>query len=174
MNTNPKAPQPDAQDTRQLALSALKRIRETQDKQKRLQIIQAMASVEGSWACDVLLDALADPHAEIRRYIVDQMSKRENLDLGLLYARLSKPPWNIKIEVLKILGLRKNPLSAKHIEAVLVEPNVYVRRTAAEVLGDIGGKDALSLLVKLTKDKNPFVRRAAEKSLLETSELKFL
>ena len=164
----------DEKDTRLLAHSALNRIRETKDKQKRMQIIQTLANVDERWAYQVLLDALADPLEEIRRHIVSLLARKDDLDLSLLYERLSSPPWNVKIEVLRILGLRKNPLAAKHIELVLADPNVEVRRMAAEVLGRIGGKEALSILVKLTKDKNPFVRKAAEKSLNETSDLKFL
>jgi HEAT repeat protein len=102
------------------------------------------------------------------------MAQKENLDLSMLYNQLSKPPWYIKTEVLKILELRKTPSSAKHIEVVLNESNDEVRRTAAVALGQIGGEVARTLLVKLTQDQNPFVRKTAEKSLTETSDLKFL
>ena len=156
------------------AVSAQKKIAESKNKEERLKVIKSILRVDAPWIYEVLLNALADPHEEIRRFIVNQLAKKENLDLKLLYNRLSKPPWYIKIEILNILGLRKNPNSAKHIEVVLQESNDEVRRTAAKVLGEIGGDFARTLLVKLTRDQNPFVRRAAEKSLNETSELKFL
>jgi HEAT repeat protein len=161
-------------DPFELSKSAQKKIAESKDKGERLNVLQSIAGLDVLWAYEVLLDALADPSEEIRRYLVTQLAQKENLDLSLLYKRLSKPPWYIKIEILKILGLRKNPRSAKHIEVVLQESNDEVRRTAAAVLGDIGGEFARSLLVKLTRDQNPFVRKTAEKSLNEACDLKFL
>lgn len=174
MERDKKSLPQEEQDRLSLAQSARKKIAMSKDKGGRLKVLKSIAKLDASWAQNVLLDALGDPNEEIRRTIVTQLAQKENLDLSLLYARLSKPPWYIKIEVLKILGLRKNPQSSKHIEVVLQESNDEVRRTAAEVLGDIGGEFARALLVKLTRDLNPFVRRTAEKSLNKTSELKFL
>jgi len=161
-------------DSLKLSKSAQKKIAETQDKGERLKVLQSIAKLEALWTQNVLLNALADPNEEIRNYIVTQLAQKENLDLNLLYNQLSKPPWYIKNEVLKILGIRKNPRSAKHIEVVLNESNDEVRRTAAAVLGNIGGEFARTLLVKFTQDQNPFVRKTAEKSLNKTSSLKFL
>ena len=166
--------QAEEQDSRQLAFSALKKIRETKDKNKRLRIVRSLCRSDTPWALDVLLDSLIDRSIEVRSYITRHLAGRKNLDLPPLYNRLSKPPWNVKLEVLKILGLRKDGQSIQHIGAVLEDTNVDVRKTAAEVLGLIGGKEATALLVQLAKDSNPFVRKAAEKSLLETSDLKFM
>ena len=162
------------EDYLKLAVSAQKKIAESKNKEERLKVLQSIVRLDAPWIYDVLLNALADPIEEIRNYIVAQIAQKENLDLSVLYHRLSTPPWYIKIEVLKILGLRKNPSSAKHIEVALKESNDEVRRTAAVALGQIGGEVARTLLVKLTQDQNPFVRKTAEKSLNETSDLKFL
>ncbi len=162
------------QDHLKLAVSAQKKIAESKNKEERLKVLQSILRLDAPWIYDVLLNALADPIEEIRNYIVTQIAQKEILDLSVFYNRLSTPPWYIKIEVLKILGLRKNPSSAKHIEVALNESNDEVRRTAAVALGQIGGEVARTLLVKLTQDQNPFVRKTAEKSLNETSDLKFL
>jgi len=164
----------EEQDSAQLAQSARKKIRETKDKNKRLRIIRSLFRLDTSWALDVLLDTLTDRSIEIRTYIIRRLEKKEDLDLSPLYNRLSKPPWNVKIEVLKILGHRKDQQSIPYIGQVIVDSNVDVRKTAAEVLGLLGGKEATAILVKLAKDSNPFVRKAAEKSLRETSDLKFM
>ncbi len=174
MDSESKFSPNEEQDHLELSKSAQKKIKESKDKGERLKVLQSIAVLNTPWSFEVLLDALADPNEEIRRFIVTQLAQKENLDPNLLYKRLSQPPWYIKTEVLKILGLRKNPRSAKHIEVVLEESNDEVRRTAAAVLGDIGGEFARALLVKLTRDQNPFVRKTAEKSLSETSDLKFL
>lgn len=174
MNIEQKFSFNEDQDHLKLAVSAQKKIAESKNKEERLKVLQSIVRLDAPWIYDVLLNALADPIEEIRHYIVTQIAQKENLDLSVLYNRLSKPPWYIKTEVLKILGLRKNPSSAKHIEVTLNESNDEVRRTAAVALGQIGGDVARSLLVKLTRDQNPFVRKTAEKSLNETSDLKFL
>ena len=161
-------------DETERSQSAQKKITETKNKDEKLSVLQSLVRLEAPWAQESLLNALADPSEEIRHFIVTQLAQKENIDLNMLYNRLSKPPWNIKIEVLKILGMRKNQRSAKHIEAVIHETNTEVRRTAAVVLGEIGGDFARSLLVKLAKDPNPFVRKIAEKSLEKTTDLKFL
>ncbi len=174
MDNEQKSSSNEEKDPLKLAVSAQKKIAESKNKEERLKVLQSILRLDAPWIYDVLLNALADPVAEIRRYIVTQMAQKENLDLSMLYNQLSKPPWYIKTEVLKILELRKTPSSAKHIEVVLNESNDEVRRTAAVALGKIGGEVARTLLVKLTQDQNPFVRKTAEKSLNETSDLKFL
>jgi HEAT repeat protein len=69
--------------------------------------------------------------------------------------------------------MRKNPQSLAHISRVLTDPNADVRANAAWALGEIGGKEALALLSKLSKDENNFVRISAEKALLKASQLRF-
>jgi len=174
MDIEQKSKVHEEHDHLELSQSAQKKIAAAKDKGERLKVLQSIAKFDVLWAHEVLLNALADPSEEIRNYLVTQLAQKENLDPGLLYNRLSKPPWFIKNEILKILGILKNPRSPKHIEIILKESNDEVRRTAAEVLGDIGGELARSLLVKLTQDQNPFVRKTAEKSLNKTSSLKFL
>jgi len=174
MKSKKKSSFKEDQDHLKLALSAQKKIAESKNKEERLKVVQSIVRRDAPWIYDVLLNALADPIEEIRNYIVTQLAQKENLDLSMLYKRLSNPPWYIKIEVLKILGLRKNPNSVKYIEVALSDSNDAVRKTAATALGQIGGEVARNLLVKLTRDQNPFVRKTAEKSLNETSDLKFL
>ncbi len=89
------------------------------------------------------------------------------------FQKLSFSPWFVKSAFIKILGLQKNPKSIIYIEILINEPNADVRRTAAQTLGKIKGEEALSLLLKLSKDKNYFVRMSAEKSLKKSVNLKF-
>ena len=46
---------------------------------------------------------------------------------------------------------RKNPKAVRHIRAVINDPNVDVKRTAAQALGEIGGQEARFLLVRSGK-----------------------
>lgn len=174
MEEDKRVAQAEKKDSLTSARLTWLKLQETKDKSQRLRIVQTLFRMDAPWALDVLLDCLADRSIEIRTAIARHLVAREKIDLALLYKRLSSPPWNVKIEILKILGLRKDEGSAQHIAAVVKDSNVDVRKTAAEVLGLVGGKEAAALLVQLAKDKNPFVRRSAEKSLRETSELKFM
>jgi len=117
---------------------------------------------------------LDDPCEKIRDSIIQELGNRNNYKLELLYKKLGTPPWYLKSSCLKILGCKKDPNSIKHIASCLHEPNADVRATTARILGDIGGREALSLLARLVKDQNYFVRISAEKALLKASDIKFI
>lgn len=164
---------PEEQDSLQLIQSALNKLKATGDKKIRLKLLQSMTDLKAPWVVDVLLGCLDDPYEEIGILTVSTLGTWEDINISMLYPFLTNAPWHVKNRVLKVLGIRKNPLCVKQIDKVIDDPNAEVRRTAAQTLGLIGGEEALALLVRLTKDKNPFVRKSAEKALQETSDLKF-
>ncbi|RPJ02762.1 MAG: HEAT repeat domain-containing protein, partial [Candidatus Aminicenantes bacterium] len=47
------------------------------------------------------------------------------------------------------------------------------RRAAAEALGELGGDEAVRLLVRLKKDANPYVKAAAEEAIGKASGVRF-
>jgi len=59
------------------------------------------------------------------------------------------------------------------VGAAVADTNADVRRAAAAALGEIGGEEALRLLVALRKDANPYVRAAAEDAIGKTSGVRF-
>jgi HEAT repeat protein len=71
------------------------------------------------------------------------------------------------------LSLKKSEKALFHIEAMITDPNVEVRRGIATCLGDIGGKKSLSMLMKLEKDNNRFVQTCAEAAIRKISKLRF-
>jgi len=153
--------------------SALRKIRAVKDKQKRRTLIETITSLKDSWASEVLLDSLDDPNEEIRKLITQELSNRGNLDLELVVNKLSHPLWYVKSSALKILGLKGDKSVLIHFRALLTEPNVEVRRAVASALGDIGGKESLSLLFKLSKDRNQFVRASVEEAIRKVSQIRF-
>jgi len=54
------------------------------------------------------------------------------------------------------------------------DSNVEVRRAAAVALGELGGEEAVRLLVRLKKDANHHVRAAAEEAIGKTSGVRFV
>jgi hypothetical protein len=153
---------------------ALDKIREAKDKRTRLKIIEGIATSKEPWVSEVLIQALEYLSEDLRKFIIGELSRRENLDLKLLYQRLHFHPWYVKTGCLRILGMRKNTSSVKYIESLVNDPNIEVRRTLAVVLGEIGGKKALALLAQLSEDNSSFVRAPARQALKEASQVKFI
>jgi hypothetical protein len=162
-----------AKKEKRLRASALRKIKAAKDTPKKLKTIRALFAVKDPWASDILLEALKDPNEEIRELIIRELGSRKDLDVELISQKLSHPYWYVKSSALKILGLTKNDTALLHIEAILADPNVEVRRAITACLGDIGGKRALSLLMILAKDTNRFVRSSAEDAIRKISNLRF-
>jgi len=159
--------------SKNLSELVLRKIRSSTEMDKRLKIIKSITQVHDSWVNEVLLEALDDKSEVIRDYLIDELGKRELVDLDLMYQKLNNPPWYVKSSVLRVLGIRKNPESIKLIRSTLEDTNAEVRRSAAQALGEIGGEEALSLLNRLVKDSNLFVKKSAEEALNKVSNLKF-
>ncbi len=168
----PEKANPDKTRRKSSLQDALERIRDAKDKRVRLKITEKIANSKETWVCEVLVQALEYPGEDLRKFIIEELARRDDLDLKLLYQRLSLHPWYVKSGCLRVLGLRKNVSSVKHIANLVDDPNIEVRRTLAVVLGEIGGKNALSLLTKLSEDKSPFVRTPAREALQEASQVK--
>jgi len=151
----------------------LKKILATSDRQKRLKIIKALARITNNWTNYVLLEIISDPCENIRDFIISELGRRKNLDLDLIYNKLTTPPWFVKSSCLRLLGIKKDLQSVKYIRALIEDPNADVRITAAQTLGEIGGEESLALLARLIQDKNHFVKASAEKAMEKVSHLKF-
>jgi HEAT repeat protein len=119
------------------------------------------------------LEGLSDPCESNRNFLIKELSQREIWNFSLFYEKLFKPPWYTKSAVLRVLGLRKDSAAVPAIKRLLADPNTDVRKSAAEALGEIGGKEALALLVKLTKDGSIYVRQAASDALRKVSSVRF-
>jgi hypothetical protein len=148
-------------------------IESVKERKKRLKIIKAIARIDAPWVPEVLLNALEIHCEEIRDFIIKELGKRKNLNLEIFRQKIKVSPWYVKSAILKIMGILKNPGAIKYIEVVFNEHNVEVLRSAALALGEIGGKEALALLVRLAKDKNHYIKISAEEALRKASKLKF-
>jgi HEAT repeat protein len=173
METEDKIEKERAKKVRRLRASALRKIKGTKDKNKRLKIIRALLSTTDSWSSEVLLETLSDPNEEIRNLIIQELGRREKLDVEWVCQKLYHPHWYVKSSALKILALKKNERALFHIQTMITDPNVEVRRGIASCLGDIGGQKSLSLLMTLEKDTNRFVQTCAEAAIRKISKLRF-
>lgn len=174
METEDKLAKERAKKNRRLRASAIRKIKGARDKSKRLKVIKPLFAIPDAWASEVLLEALSDPNEEIRNLIIQELGGRENLDVELVCQKLYHPNWYTKSSALKILSLKKNDKALFHIQTMIADPNVEVRRAIAACLGDIGGKKSLSLLMKLEKDTNRFVQTSAEAAIRKISKLRFI
>ncbi len=156
-----------------LASRVLLKIKASPDKKVRAKMLAALAKLHHPWILPILLEELADPSEKVREKVVRALGSWEELPLELLYSRLKNQPWYVKTAVLQVLAAKKTVASIPAIAATLDDPNVEVRRQAADCLGKIGSKEALPLLVKLLKDSNPYVRQAATEAIQKTSRIRF-
>jgi len=166
---------PDAQenDVEVITKAVLRKIDILQNRDKKIRLLRSLAQLSHPWVCAVLLELLADPSEEIRDLAGRELSDRDDCPILTIYQKLTQPPWYVKSAILRILGSRKDPQAVKHIQGVIDDPNVEVKRSAAQALGEIGGKEARTLLVRLTKDTNPYVRLAAAEALEKICDFRF-
>ena len=173
METEDKLDRERAKKNRRLRASALRNIKSAKNKNKRLKIIKALFAIPDPWSSEVLLETLSDPNEEIRKLIIQELGKREDLDVEWVCQKLYHPHWYVKSSALNILALKKSDRALYHIQTMITDPNVEVRRGIAACLGDIGGKKSLSLLMKLENDNNRFVQTSAEAAIRKISKLRF-
>jgi HEAT repeat protein len=153
----------------------LLKLAKTRDKKKRLGILKACAKVRAPWVEELFWESLGDSCEDIRGFILKELGRRPALDLSWALGRLARPPWYAKSAVLKLLGVHRVKEAIGEIRRAIDDSaNVEIRRAAAEALGEIGGKEALRLLVRLKKDPNLYVRQAAEEAIQKASDLRFV
>jgi HEAT repeat protein len=157
-------------DTQAVTNAILRRVEIIQNRGKKIKMLQTIAHFNATWVPAVFLELLADPIEEVRDVAVRELAQREDWAPAALYPRILKPPWYAKSAALRVLGLRK---AVPHIRRVVHDPNADVKRAAAWCLGEIGGTEARTLLVKLTRDANVYVRSAAAEALDRLCDFKF-
>ena len=151
----------------------LDKLARTPDKTKRQAVIAACVKVRFPWVEELLWEALADPNEGVRDIAVKELRRREPLHPEFVLKRLRLPPWYARSSALGIIGCRRLREAIPEIRRAVGDANVEVRRAAAEALGEMGGDEALRLLVALKKDANPYVRAAAEEAIRKTSGVRF-
>ena len=168
-----KVPKTKDLDIPAITKAVLKKFEILQNKQKKTKLLKTIARLQQPWLPAVLLELLSDPCQEIRDIVVKELAARDDWPVQMAYQKLSLAPWYVKSSALRILSLKKCADAVRHIKLVLEDPNVDVRRSAAGALGEIGGQEARALLVGLAKDKNLYVRKAAQEALEKICDLKF-
>ncbi len=164
---------PDETTLSPVCRAFLLKLGRTPDKTKRQRIIAACIKVPRPWAEELLWEALADPNEVVRDIIVRELCGRRGLHQEWALRRLLLPPWYARSATLTIIGHRRMREVLPGIERAVGDSNVEVRRAAAGALGEIGGEEAVRLLVQLKKDANPYVRAAAVEAIGKTSDVRF-
>ena len=169
----PISPADEAREPRSLAAEVLAKTAILQNRGKKIRLIHAAARLEAPWASFFLVGLIADPIEEVRGLAVRGLIARNDCPIEDVCERLTRPPWFAKSAALQILAAKKIPETARCIRAVIEDPNIDVRRSAAAALGEIGGAEAKALLVRLGRDASPPVRAAAQAALDKICDFKF-
>jgi HEAT repeat protein len=162
-----------ALDVEAVARTVLHRFNILQGRERKMKMLRSIGKLDSAWACAVLFELLSDPSEEVRDTAVRELALRDDYPCGKLYARLKQPPWYVKSAILRIICLRKDVGALESIKGIIEDPNVDVRRWAALALGRIGGSEARTLLIRLAKDKNGYVKQAAADALDKICDFKF-
>jgi HEAT repeat protein len=152
----------------------LSKLSRTPLKTDRQRILAACAKVHRPWAEELLWEALADPNEAVRDLVVKELRVRQEIHPEWAVRRLRLPPWYARSSVLTIIGCRHMRAALSGIALAVCDSNAEVRRAAAGALGELGGEEAVRLLVRLRKDPNPYVRAAAEEAIGKTSGVRFI
>jgi HEAT repeat protein len=153
----------------------LLKLGKTPDKARRLAILKACAKVRAPWVEELFWESLGDACENVRGFVFKELASRRTLDLGRALSRLERPPWYAKSAVVRLLGIHRAESALPHIKRAIEETaNVEIRRAAAGALAEIGGEEALVLLVQLKKDPSPYVRQAAEEAIQKASGVRFV
>ena len=169
----PDGPEDEARDPRLQAVEMLGKAAILQSRAKKIHLVQAAARLKAEWAVFFLVGLLGDPIEEIRGLAVRGLIARDDCPIDDVCERLNRPPWFAKSAALQILAAKKIPATARCIRPVIEDPNADVRRSAAAALGEIGGPEARSLLVRLERDPSLPVRTAALAALDKVCDFKF-
>lgn len=153
----------------------LRKLSKTEDKKRRLRILKACVKVRSPWVEELLWETLGDSCENVRGFAFMELARKQTLDLGRALNRLRRPPWYAKSGVLRLLGIHRSKEAIPEIKKALEgTDNADIKRSAAEALGEIGGEEAMSLLVGLKKDPNVYVRQAAEEAIRKASDVRFV
>jgi HEAT repeat protein len=166
-------PEVQAADVQAVTNAVLRKLAIIRDRGKKLKMIRALGHLDAPWIPAVFLELLGDPMEEVRDLAVRELGRRKDWACSAVYERLNRPPWYAKSAALRLLAERKENEAIPHIRRVIDDPNIDVKRSAALALGAIGGQEARALLVLLARDKNPYVRTAAERMLERLCDFKF-
>ncbi len=165
--------QPDDTPVSPVCRAFLLKLGRTPDRAKRQRIVAACVKVRQPWAEELLWEALADPSETIRGFVVRELCGRPALHAEWAARRLRLPPWYARSSALSVIGRRRIREALPGVGMAAGDANIDVRRAAAEALGEIGGEEAVRLLVQLKKDASPYVRAAAEEAIGKTSGVRF-
>jgi len=144
----------------------------TPDKKMKRRIIAACINVPRPWSEELLWETLADPNEGIRDLVVKELCRRPSLHPEWAARRLCLPPWYARSSALTVIGYRRLYTALPEVGKAADDPNVEVRRATAAALGELGGEEAVRILVRLKKDVSPYVRAAAEEAIAKTSGLR--
>ena len=164
---------PGAEERSSICASFLAKLGRTPDKARRRAILSACAKLRSPWVDELLWEALADPNEVVRDFVAGELGRRQPLALDHALRRLRMPPWFAKSAALRIIGRLRVREALPEIRRAVDDANADVRRAAAEALSEIGGEEALRLLVRLKKDESPYVRAAAEGAIRKASGVRF-
>jgi len=156
------------------ALSEIRKYVSYTDDDAREAIYYALYKMADSSSLDAFIKGLEDKNAWVRYYSAKGIgSIKEEEALPYLYNRIRDPEWNVVVAILEALSNFKQ-IDIKKIESLKDSKNHHIRCELAKILSNYKGKEVLTVLKKLLKDKSDMVRKDAIISLSKVDEAEAL
>lgn len=130
----------------------------------RLQVVIALGKTEKT-AVPLLIDALKDPDADIRRDAAWNLgSLGDDRAIPALTEALKDQDDDVRFHVARNLGKFGGP-AVPFLLSALKDPDEHVRRYAAWILGTIGDDRVIPALKDALEDSSEYVRKGVEQAL---------
>jgi HEAT repeat protein len=150
------------------SLKALERVlRSDTQAAARAHAAHAVGEFEDNSSLQVLADALSDPSAAVQYAAVEAMENLDDLEKAPPALVRASQSSDARLQELAVLSLAKfhDPLTIDALLAHITHPKKEVRMRVAEALGEIASPKASSGLMRLLRDTDAEVRKAAVEAL---------
>ena len=148
-------------------LDLLDQIKDPHDVTKRAAAAQALGKLRDRIAIPALLEALKDPHFDVRDNAAYALAELGDPSVApTLLALLRDPSRQIRKTAAKGLGMLRAAEGVDALTEALGDSSYLVRKSAIRSLGQIGGLKAIQALRDaLTREKEPVLLALLHKTL---------
>ena len=149
------------------------------DFKVRKESLLALSRIGSQQALSIINKALTDTNTLIKQEVIRILGNAEYQEAFSGLRRIAAPKYQftkeeeetLQIEACLALGKIRHPEGLKLLKEILYTSlwqkpkSVRIRGAAAQAIGLIGGEDARKILKKAKKDRNKYVKQAAEAAL---------
>lgn len=143
-----------------------KRLLEGSEEERRA-AVDSLRELKGKEAMGLILSALGDPSWRVRKTAEEALEGflgEEGLAPALISSLRSEDNAGLRNSAVAVL-IRMGAPAVSYLVKAIKDPDRDIRKFAADILGEIGGKTPASVLIEALRDSDDNVRSAAAEAL---------